>query len=290
MNEKEIIDFYLENKSKGKYWVARQLGFNKNYISTLIDRSLPNSVLINEQLENDIIECIKKYPYTGTEYKISKILGVSRHSIKQILLKTQNQIILDHFAKPKSHCKKLTDDNIQDILDGSKLGIGNDLMGMKVGVDGVSVRNIRKKFLSKEEYELYHSKNRYGSPFDRGYKNDRGDSFLSSLEELVCDYLFELGIEYRTNVRIIEGNRGYCPDIHLLKSGAFIEIFGMSDVDYYREKMLDKIKYYEINNIKCLYLFGESFYKELDWKEKIHIFLEEIKDKKFNINIKTICS
>jgi hypothetical protein len=289
MEEQEIIKFYLENKNKGKYWIARKLNLNKNYVSSLIDRKVPNSCGINIELEKNIIECINKFPYTGTEHKIAKTLNISKHKIRQLILKTSNKKILNHFSSPKSHCKKLTDDDIHQILKGSKLGIGNDLMGLKIGVDGSSVRNIRKKFLTKEEYELYHSKDRYSSPFDRGYKNDRGDSFMSSLEEQVCNFLFELGIKYNTNVQIIEQNKKYCPDIHLIESGAFIEIFGMSDVECYKERMFEKIDYYNNNNIKCLYIFGDSFYCNIDWKDKITQFLEEIKNKKFNFNIKIKC-
>jgi hypothetical protein len=56
----------------------------------------------------------------------------------------------------------------------------------------------------------------------------------------------------------------------------------MSNVEYYKDKMYEKIKFYTENNIKCFYLFQESFYETLDWEEKIIIILEEIKNKKFN--------
>ena len=44
-------------------------------------------------------------------------------------------------------------------------------------------------FLTKEEYEQYHSSNKFASPWVKGYSNDRGDMFLSSLEEKVCNFI-----------------------------------------------------------------------------------------------------
>ena len=50
--------------------------------------------------------------------------------------------------------------------------------------------------------------------------------------------------------------------------------------------MEEKIKFYNKNKIKCLFLYQKSFYDSLDWQEKIIIFLEEIKNKVYNKKIK----
>ena len=60
----------------------------------------------------------------------------------------------------------------------------------------------------------------------------------------------------------------------------------MSNIECYKTRMYEKIKFYTENKIKCLFLFQESFYDNLDWEEKINIFLDEIKNKKFNKKIK----
>jgi len=288
MTEEDIIKYYNVNKHKSKYQIARELNLNKNYFCSLIDRYFPNLVPVDLDLENKVLEYIKKYPFTGTVNKISNELNISCHSIRQLILKTKNKDILEHFKLPKSHCKKLTDSDIIDILEGSKLGIGNDLMGVQKGVDGVSIRNVRRKFLTKEEYSFYHNISRFYNGDYNSYTNDRGDKFLSTWEEKIADYLFELGIEYSSNVRIYYKGKNYCPDLYLPKSKVFIEIFGLSNYKHYIPRMEEKIKFYDSNNIKCLYLFEENFQPKLDFASTMNKFLKEIKNKKFNKHIKNI--
>ena len=262
MKEIDIINFYKKHKNKGRYWVADELKINRNYFCSLIDKYFPNSTPINLILEKDVETLIQKYPYTGTMFKIAKILGVSKHKIQQINLKTTNVKINHHFSSPKHSSKKLTDEEIDLILKGSKKGIGNDLMGEKLGIDGTSVRYIRKKFLTPEEYKNYHSVDRYQSLEHLGYYNDRGDKFLSSLEQKVSNYLFDNKIEYKTNVRIINHLNRYSPDILLTESNLLIEIFGMSNVECYKKRMYEKISFYTENDVKCLFLIRRRFYRK----------------------------
>jgi hypothetical protein len=282
MDIDQILEYYSNNKQKGRYQVAKELNINKNTFCSLIDKHFPNTEEINISLEQSVLDLIKKYPYTGTKLKIAKILNVSKHSIDQIVLKTDNKNIKDHFNKILYSAKNITDSDIVKILEGSKKGIGNDLMGNIIGVDGATIRYIRKKFLTEEEYSRYHSSTKFLSPWSKGYTNNRGDIFLSSLEEKVCDFLHEKNINYKSNITLNYQNKNYSPDIHLIDNNVFIEIFGMSNVDCYKHRMYEKIKFYTENKIKCLFLFQESFYDNLDWKEKIIMFIEEIKNKKYN--------
>lgn len=290
MNTEQILKYYLKNKQKGRYQIAKELNINKNTFCSLIDKHFPNGENIDLYLEQLILELIKQFPYTGTQLKISKILKVSKHSINQIILKTNNKIIKEHFNKTLYSAKNLTDNDIFKILEGSKKGIGNDLMGDIIGVDGSTIRYVRKKFLTKEEYNEYHSVSKFLSPWSKGYQNDRGDIFLSSLEEKVCDFLYKNSIKYKSNVMIKHKNKNYSPDIYLIDNNVFIEIFGMSNVECYKNRMYEKIKFYTENKIKCFFLFQESFYNNLDWEEKICTFIKEIKNKKFNKNITVICN
>ena len=178
LDKQLILDLYNQNPTKGKYWVADQLGLNRSSVSTLINKYCTNNLSIDTELERKVKELIPLFPYTGTKNKISNHLGVSNHTIDQLLHKTQDVLIIDHFNTPKCSSSKLTDADIQDVLDGSKLGIGNDQMGLIKGVDGISIRNIRKKLLTKEEYAQYHSIERFYSGDYNAYYNDRGDKFM----------------------------------------------------------------------------------------------------------------
>lgn len=292
MDKQAILDLYSKNIEKGKYWVATQLGLNPSSVAALIDRHYASNEPINIELEHKLKEAITLFPYTGTKSKLEKYLGITPYMLTQIVLKTQDPLILEYMNKPKSSSHKLTDPDIQDILDGSKLGIGNDQMGLIKGIDGVCIRNIRKKFLTPEEYAQYHSIERFYSGDYNAYYNDRGDKFLSTWEEKLADYLYSLGIKYFTNVRLSYGGKNYSPDFYLPKTRTFIEVFGMSNVSTYQGKMKEKIEFYTTNNIKCLFLFEDSFkannmYVD-SYKTNLDIFLSEIKGQVFNPHIKKI--
>lgn len=288
----KILNLYSENKDKGKYWVARELGLKENSVSTVIDRYFPNSEELDKELEDKILKSISLFPYTGTITKISKHLGVSRHSINQVIIKTSNKKLWYHFQHPKSSTSKLTDDDIRDILEGSKRGIGHDQMGLIKGIDGVCVRNVRKKFLTPKEYEQYHSINRFYEGDYNSYYNSRGDKFLSTWEEKVADFLFENQIKYHSNIRLSFKNKNYSPDFYLPESKTFIEVFGMSNVKGYKEKMEEKIRWYNSHKIKCLFLYEEHFLykkKEIeDYKNVIRDFASQIENIIFNNHVKGI--
>jgi len=286
MNKSIILEHY--KKTNNKYKTASELGLNKNYVSSLVDRHFPNSQKLDLELEKKVLELMVKYPYTGTITKISKILKVSRHNIIQLNLKTNNKNIVNYFLSPKCSVSKLTDHDIQDILDGSKDGVGHDLMGIMKNIDGGCIRRVRKKLLTKDEYKKYHSINRFYEGDYNSYYNNRGDKFLSTLEEKVADYLFEKGINYHSNVRLNFKNKNYSPDIYLPDTKVFIEIFGMSNYQVYKNNMDKKIKYYRDNNIKCLFLYEEHFYPKLNFQTKVNQFLKETKGNKYNQSLNII--
>ena len=289
MEEKTILEYYIENKDKGKKWVAKSLKLNISYLATLVDRHYPNTVPLDKELELKLLGYIKLFPYTGTKTRAAKYLNTTPHSVRQVLHKTQNTKLINYFTTPKSPTDKLTDKDIEDILEGSKKGIGNDLMGLMKGVDGTTVRNIRKKFLSPEEYSKYHSVERFYSGDFKSYRNERGDKLLSTWEEKVADLLFENKIEYNSNIRFNFKNKSISPDFFLPKNRVFIEVFGMSNVSTYIPRMEQKIKYYNFNNIKCLFLFEEDFLKDKKfinlYEEKILSFVFSLKDIIFNQHI-----
>ncbi len=292
LNKQLILDLYNQNPTKGKYWVADQLGLNRSSVSTLINKYCTNNLPLDKELESMVKELLPLFPYTGTKNKISKHLGVSHHTLDQLLHKTQDILIIDHFNTPKCSSSKLTDTDIQDVLDGSKLGIGNDQMGLIKGVDGISIRNIRKKLLTKEEYAQYHSIERFYSGDYNAYYNDRGDKFLSTWEEKLADHMFEIGVKYFSNVRLSYDGKNYSPDFYLPKTRTFIEVFGMSNINTYKSRMNEKIEFYNSNNIKCLFLFEDSFMlnrKPVDsYKVNLDNFLTEIEGRIFNQHIKKI--
>jgi hypothetical protein len=292
LDKELILSTYRENKKKGKYWVATYLGLNKSSVSTIINKYEANNEPINEELEQKLLKLMVEFPYTGTKRKFSDILSISNHSMEQLIHKTTKKEIINFFSKPKYSSHNLTDQDIQDILDGSKLRIGNDKMGLMKNIDGVCIRNIRKKFLTPKEYLKYHSIERFYEGDYKSYYNDRGDKFLSTWEEKLADFLFEKNIKYHSNVRISYNDKKYSPDFYLPVTRVFIELFGMSNVDCYKEKMNEKIKFYNENKIKCLFLYEEDFMenKKLidNFKSKVENFISQTENCIFNKHIKNI--
>jgi hypothetical protein len=292
LDKELILSTYRENKEKGKYWVATHLGLNKSSVSTIINRYEANDEPINEELEQKLLELLVEFPYTGTKQKLIGILEISNHTLEQLIHKTTKKEIKDFFFKPKHSSHNLTDQDIQDILDGSKLGIGNDKMGLLKNIDGVCIRNIRKKFLTPEEYSEYHSIERFYEGDYKSYYNERGDKFLSTWEEKLANFLSEKNIQYHSNVRISHNGKRYSPDFYLPSSRVFIELFGMSNVNCYKEKMNEKIKFYNENKIKCLFLYEEDFMEKKklidNFKSKVEDFISQIENCIFNKHVKNI--
>ena len=47
MNTTKILEYYLNNKQKGRYQIAKELNINKNTFCSLIDKYFPNGVKFN---------------------------------------------------------------------------------------------------------------------------------------------------------------------------------------------------------------------------------------------------
>jgi hypothetical protein len=66
----KILQLYENNIEKGMYWVAKELGLNKNSVQTIIYKSYPPKSIPSKEMEDKLLELIKLYPYTGTKNKI----------------------------------------------------------------------------------------------------------------------------------------------------------------------------------------------------------------------------
>lgn len=166
-----------------------------------------------------------------------------------------------------------TPEKFIQMLELSEQGLGIDLIGKKLNVDGTTVRHQLIKHLGKEEYSKRHSKKKYTHYWSgRYFKNKRGDRLQSSLEEKVVDYLFKLGIEYTTHtcLKLPEGK--FYPDVKLEKTGQYIEIFGMSDLNFYIKKMNIKKKTYQKNNVNFLSIEKHHFQGD-EYKTLINNFI-----------------
>jgi len=201
---------------------------------------------------------------------------------------SQQLRIPDNDSEYADHVKEIQ----EKILNLEKEGKGNDLIGKLLKIDGGTVRKYLIEYYGIDKYKERHSIDKFLTPNYSGFINDRGDRFHSSLEVLVADYLFEIGVKYFSNIRLPYNGKNYSPDFYLPKTRTFIEVFGMSNVGVYKSRMNEKIEFYNSNNIKCLFLFEDSFMlnkKYIDsYKIKLDNFLVETEGRIFNQHIKKI--
>lgn len=164
----------------------------------------------------------------------------------------------------------LTDIVKSKIIQLEKRGRGNDSIGKELKIDGATVRRYLIEFYGEDKYKERHSIEKFYTPLYSGFVNERGDRLHSTLEMLVADYLYECGIKYKTQDYIKFNNGKFIyPDFYLKKYNIYIEVFGMSEVPYYIDRMNKKIKLYEENNINFIGIYYKNF-KENNWKELIN--------------------
>ena len=197
-----------------------------------------------------------------TAVSIADTLGVSNNTIKNWARRLGKEWV-DKLKANGNRAKsnpKVTEEMVEEMIVLSEQGLGVDLIGKKLGLHGTTVRNHLIKNLGEDGYAKMHNIKKYTTYWSgRYYKNDRGDILQSSLEEVVADILYERGIEYTTHKVLILRGKRFFPDFYLPKHNLYIEVFGMSDLDFYREKMALKIKEYEENGVNCIYLYKEDF-------------------------------
>lgn len=179
----------------------------------------------------------------------------------------ENKKIGVDWSNSNRHFRKVTLSMLNEMLQLSKNGMGVDLIGKKLGIHGTTVMIHLRKLLGDKEYQSRHNKKKFTTYWSgRFYKNNRGDTLQSSLEEDVADWLFENNIKYEMRNTLWLGKKRYHPDFELIDLDMYIEIFGMSNQGFYKIKMDKKIEDYKKHNIKCIYLYYENFFRRKDYK------------------------
>lgn len=198
----------------------------------------------------------------GTAVSIAGTLGVSNTTIKNWARRLGKEWV-DKLKANGNRAKsnpKVTGEIVEEMIVLSEQGLGVDLIGEKLGLHGTTVRNHLIENLGEDGYAKRHNIKKYTTYWSgRYYKNDRGDTLQSSLEEVVADILYERGIKYTTHKGLNLKGKRYFPDFYLPEYDVYIEVFGMSDLDFYIVKMDSKIKDYKDNGIKCIHLYKKDF-------------------------------
>lgn len=137
--------------------------------------------------------------------------------------------------------RKVSQQEVKEFLRLSSNGWGHETIAKKIGYGASTVKYHLVRNLSSQEYKRRHGIRRFTSYWSgRSYKNDRGETFQSSLEERVANWLYKRGVNYKMHVRLLLGRKTYYPDFYLPRKGLYIEVFGMTDLDFYTRKMQRK--------------------------------------------------
>lgn len=227
--------------------------------------------ITNKKYENivknsKILLSKNKYSFNN----LCKELKVKPQTFRNFILKNKIKGIIEYCDTKNKKQHILTSDIKKKIISLEKKGLGNDSIGKRLGINGSTVRKYLIEYYGKEIYSKRHSIEKFFTPNYSGFLNNRGDRFHSSLESLVADYLYENNIKYKTQHYIkFKNGKSIYPDFYLEDFDLYIEVFGMSEIDFYIQSMLDKINLYKKYNYKLLGLFYKNF-KENNWKEVIN--------------------
>ena len=220
--------------------------------------------------------------------EITNIVSCSRPIVSKLIKTystTEDIVNLKkiNFSK-KSHFK-VTESVKSEILKLSESGYGIESIAkrLSIKIHPTTVMMTLRRTLSKDEYKKRHDKSKFDMYWSgRYFKNDRGDLLQSSLEEKVVDFLFQMNVIYYTckYVLCLNGkNKMYC-DVYIpkqskIKQDLYIEIFGLSDLDFYKIKMFKKIKEYENLNLELLPLYRNDFDSKNSYSSKLTEFLNK---------------
>ena len=150
--------------------------------------------------------------------------------------------------------RKLSPGDLEEVDSLSANGFGVDWIGKKFSVDGTTIMSALRKRLGMKEYMRRHPVSKYRGGAKGYRKNKRGDKLQSSYEEGVADYLFLQGIEYLMHTVIRHSQRVFYPDFFLPRTEQYIEVLGMSDMRFYRERTKVKKAAYSQEGIDCCWL------------------------------------
>ncbi|MCK4686593.1 MAG: hypothetical protein KAT66_00525 [Candidatus Lokiarchaeota archaeon] len=204
---------------------------------------------------------------------IASILNISPITVRSILKRKnakEELKVLKIRGKVKRDNQKVTKKDIEKMISLSEKGRGIDYIGKVLSYDGTTIRRYLIKELGEKQYKKRHNIKRYSSYWSGKYwVNERGDRIQSSLEENVIDYLYEKNIAYKTQVCLVFPERRIYPDIQLLSSDIYIEVYGMSDLAFYKIKMNEKKALYKKYNLSVISLYKSDFDKSDSWKNKL---------------------
>jgi len=180
--------------------------------------------------------------------------------IKNNLVDEMNELKKIGKMRVSQSALKVKEDIFLEINRLSLMGRGVDAIGKELGLHGTTIRYQLIKRLGKDEYQRRHSIKKYKEYWSgKYYTNDRGDILQSGLEEKVADYLYKNGIKYKTHKCLTLPEGKFFPDFYLEYFDIYIEVFGMSDLEFYKVKMKIKINSYEKNGVKFIGLNKEDF-------------------------------
>lgn len=117
-------------------------------------------------------------------------------------------------------------------------------IGDIVGVPFTTIRNWLK------EFKIPKRKSKYGMKYYLNCKD--GHKVKSSYERYVDNWLFDKGIPHEYN-GLLPRSKKYKYDFKI--DNWFIEIWGLKNIELYDKKMIRKIQFYKIHNLKRIDIF-----------------------------------
>lgn len=200
-----------------------------------------------------------------TSTEIGKILNISNTSVRNYLKKYGfNKELVElrknGFRRRDTVNQKVDEELIAKMVYYSRLGWGIERIGTELNLDGATIIRYLRHKLGDKEYQERHSRKKYTDYWSgRYFVNSRGDRLQSGFEEKVVDFLYENSIKYVTQTCLVLPEGKFYPDVKLLDSDIYVEVFGLSDMNFYIKKMNFKKDIYKKNKIKLISLEKDMF-------------------------------
>ena len=184
---------------------------------------------------------------SSVSYAVRKYLGENAYE----------KLVANGRTRQALVARKASAGTLKSIAKLSKAGHGIEYIGAVVGLHSTTVRYNLIQQLGLEKYQSVHNAERYkGGPKYSIYTPvSTGDRIQSRGELRVARWLKKRGIRYKMHTTIRMGRRVRYPDFYLLELGVYIEVAGLSDMEFYKVSMAKKKRLYHDLRLSVLWLY-----------------------------------
>lgn len=240
-----------------------------------------------EQMYKSVIDSIIKNDYKEIDGRLEVSKSKNRLVFFHIKKREDGKLIKKYITNKNLICNLAQKSYNRKLLSLAKKrlkqikAINKDYEDFELEAIFEKTHENRKKFIkpilpTKEEViKLWKAEPYKGLDFANNFEiiTKKGERVRSKSEKILADMFFDRGIEYKYEAPLKIGNKIIYPDFTFLDPYTYQEIYwehnGMTDNEEYKNRMIEKIEFYEMNGIfrgDRLIVTYESSVKNLNYQ------------------------